>query len=67
LIPVSDAKRGIDERKRAHTELGRHVGMRALPGAQVVESAAEEYPEEREERVRFGREDRVEFEQRVKV
>ena len=41
--------------------------MRALPGAQVVESAAEEYPEEREERVRFGREDRVEFEQWVEV
>ena len=41
--------------------------MRALPGAQVVESAAEKYPEEREERVRFGRENGVEFEQWVKV
>ena len=41
--------------------------MRTLPGVQVVESAAEEYPKEREERVRFGREDRVEFEQRIKV
>jgi hypothetical protein len=53
--------------KKARTKLGRYVDMRALPGVQLVESAAEEYPEEREERVRFGREDRVEFEQRVKV
>ena len=67
LTPVSDAKWGIYERKRARTEFGRYVGMRALPGVQVVESAAEEYPEEREEGVRFGREDRVEFEQWVKV
>lgn len=52
---------------RGLTKLGRYVGMCALPGVQVVESTAEEYPEEREERVRLGREDRVEFEERVKV
>ena len=43
--------------------------MHALPGVQVVASEAEpeEYPEEHKERERFGREDRVEFEQRIKV
>ncbi len=42
---------GAHERKRGRTECGRDVGVRALPGVQVVEPAAEEYPEEREERV----------------
>ena len=42
---------GAHERKRGRTECGRDVGVGPLPGVQVVEPAAEEYPEEREERV----------------
>ena len=58
---------GAHERKRGRTECGRDVGVRALPGVQVVEPAAEEYPEESEERMRAGRKDTVELEERVKV
>jgi hypothetical protein len=41
--------------------------MCALPSVQIIDPAVEEYSEEREERVRPSRNDRVEFEQRVKV
>jgi hypothetical protein len=49
------------------TEFHRSVGMRVLPGVQVVQPATEEYPEEREERMCLCGEDRVEFEERVEV
>lgn len=41
--------------------------MGALPCVEVVEPAAEEYSEEREERVRFGSQDRVKFEEQVEI
>ena len=41
--------------------------MCALPGVEIVDSTIKEYLEKRKERMRTGRNDGVELEQRVKI
>jgi hypothetical protein len=56
-----------EKETRKRTECRRDVGMCALPGVEIVDSAIEEYSEKRKERVRTGRNDSVELEQWVKI